>query len=534
VNQYSDLVPIQQKPSMNSKSLRQISSLSLSTAISRVLGLIRDALFFSSLGTGVLASAFLVAFTLPNLFRRLLGEGALSSAFIPLFTKAWSITAQDGFRLLNQTLSRMLIYFGGGIICLIALLMLLQRSVYLGDKWEATVPLLALLLPYAVLICLAAILTAALNVLHKFFIASLSPILLNVAMILALAAGVALWGTGTLSLVWALCAGVLIGGCLQLMLPMTQLLRCGWRPSFDWTHSQELARLRMLFFTATGGAAMLQINLLVTRLIAYQHSDEAVSQLYLASRLTELPLGVFAVAIYTVLFPLLSHHAAAGDRVAFSETHQRGILLTLGITLPAAAGLALLAHPVIALLFQRGAFVAADVDACAPVLAIYAFSIPVFALVALLTRVFHAQQEMATPVRIAGLTLVVNVVFSITLMIPFGVKGLAAATLLSATVQWIALMVGLQRQQWLQPTPFKAQLSPIARMLVATAFMALCVHGIRTVLPLAADASLLLRGAHTGLLLAAGIGSYGLAVILLRLQHCFHRPSKAPVEAQGI
>jgi putative peptidoglycan lipid II flippase len=528
------LVPIQHKPSMNSKSLRQISSLSLSTAVSRVLGLIRDALFFSSLGTGVLASAFLIAFTLPNLFRRLLGEGALSSAFIPLFTKARTIDMEDGFRLLNQTLSRMLLFFGGGIVVIVALLMLLQKSGSLGEKWDITLPLIALLLPYAVLICLAAIVTAALNVLHKFFIASLSPILLNVAMILTLALGVTKWGSASMSLVWALCIGVLVGGILQLLLPVAQLLRCGWKPAFDWSHSQELARMRTLFLTATGGAAILQINLLVSRLIAYQHSDEAVSQLYLASRLTELPLGVFAVAIYTVLFPLLSRHAASGDRAAFTETHHQGILLTLGITLPAAAGLALLAHPIIALLFQRGAFNAADVDACAPVLAIYAFSIPVFSLVALLTRVFHAQQDMATPVRIAALTLVVNIGLSIMLMIPFGVKGLASATLLSAMVQWIALLIGLHRHQWLQPTPLRSRISPTFRMILATTVMALCVYVTRTALPLAADPSLLLRVGHTGLLLAVGVGSYGLAVVAFRLQNCFHRPTTTvPAQAQG-
>ena len=507
---------------MNSKSLRQISSLSFSTIGSRVLGLVRDATFFSYFGTSLIGSAFIIAFTIPNLFRRLLGEGALSSAFLPQFSKNWEESPAKGFQLLNQTLTRLLIYFGGSILAAGILLIGLHRLAPLSEKWDLTLPLLALLLPYAVAICMAAIVTAALNAIGRFFLASLSPILLNLAMIAALVIGGHLWETESMGLAYALGLGVLMGGFLQFSLPFIQTLKQGWRPQLDMQSSEDFDAVKRLFLTATGGAAILQVNVLITRLIAYQHSDEAVSQLYLSSRLTELPLGVFAVSIYTVLFPLLSRHVASNDRNSFSSTCKRGILMTLGITLPAAMGLMLLSGPILSLLFEWGRFSASDVQQTAPVLAIYTLSIPFYALISFLTRVFHSQQEMKTPVRVSAMALVLNIILSIALMLTFEVKGLAAATVLTSMCQMLTLSLLLAKTEWLSDC--KTLWWTIIRIVIATVAMIGVVMLVQWLLPMPEHAQrpqLLIRLA---VYITAGMLSYGILVIAFGLPRVFTKP----------
>lgn len=495
----------------------------LSTGGSRLLGLVRDIAFFSSFGTGLIASAFLMAFTLPNLFRRLLGEGALASAFIPVFSQNWTRDPKSGFKLLNQTLTRLLLYFGGGIALVSLLLLGFHHQFDLSEKWSVTLPMLVMLLPYAVMICMAAILTAALNVFSKFFFASLSPIFLNLSMIAALVAGSYVFPAGSLPLAIVLCIGVLCGGLLQLVLPAAQLVGHQWRPQVNLHPSPELQRLRQLFLTATGGAAILQVNILVTRVIAYQHSDAAVAQLYLASRLTELPLGMFAVAIYTVLFPLLSGFAAQSDHARFSETCKHGILLSYGVTLPAAVGLALLAQPIISVLFQWGNFTSHDVVQSAPVLSIYAASVPCYAIISLLTRVFHSQQEMRSPVQVSVIALVLNATLSIGLMIPFGVLGLASANVITSLVQLCLLVRLLRRRQWI--VSLQSMLSPLLRMSAAAAFMGFCVVGLSRSLPIAATGEIGMQIFALGIQISTGVLSYALVCWLMGLRSWFSKPS---------
>jgi len=509
---------------MNSKSLRQISSLAFSTTGSRILGLVRDATFFSYFGTSLFGSAFIIAFTIPNLFRRLLGEGALSSAFLPVFSKCWSDNHDDGFKLLNQTLTRLLLYFGGAVICAATVLLLFHQKLDLGEKWEKTLPMLALLLPYAVLICLAAIVTAALNAVGKFFLASLSPILLNLAMIGALIIGGYFWQSESLQLAYALSIGVLIGGLLQFALPTVQMLRNQWKPTWDLGNSDDFSKVRQLFVTATGGAAVLQINVLVTRLIAYQHSDAAVSQLYLASRLTELPLGVFAVAVYTVLFPLLAKYAASQEDRAFSDTCTKGIVMILGITLPAAAGLAFLAQPILSLLFEWGRFSASDVISASPVLSIYALSIPFYALISFLTRVFHSQQDMKSPMNASLVALFLNAGLSIGLMIPYGVNGLASAGVITSACQLCMLCTQLVKKPWIRK--IRGLWVPVTKITLATAVMSLIVCLCEKVFPFHPDMDRTQALLKALVYLASGVLSYILSVLLLGLRSSFEKPDR--------
>lgn len=431
---------------MFSKSLRQIATLSISTTGSRILGLGRDVLFFSSFGNNVFSSAFIIAFTIPNLFRRLLGEGALSSAFLPIFTKEMQKGNSSAMVLLNQTLTRLLLYFGGSVLVGMSMLFAVSHWAILPESWSIALPMIQLLLPYAPIICIAAIFTASLNCMGKFVIPSFSPILLNLCMIAALILGNLVFKQNSHQLAYTLSFGVLTGGGMQLLLPALQMAANGWRPKLDVSQSAALAQVKLLFLTATGGAAIVQVNVLITRLIAYQLSGEAVSQLYMASRLTELPMGVFSVAIYTVLFPMLARFSAEKNKSAFAETCRNGILMMLAITIPSTIGLAMLSKPILSVLFEWGRFTHNDVLATAPILSVYAISIPLYSLIAYFTRIFHARQNMRTPVKVSFLSLGINVFLSITLMIPFGVVGLAWANVLTSFIQTIVLAGYLNSQ----------------------------------------------------------------------------------------
>ena len=422
--------------------LRSVSLVSALTLGSRVLGLIRDVLFFSCFGTSAAGAAFIFAFTLPNLFRRMLGEGALTSALVPVLSDTFENGGKDsGFALLNKVLTRLL----GWLIPIVAVCCLLAWQAgtnWIADgKWARGMELVAITLPYLILICLTAMIVATLNVRKRFGTGASAPILLNVAMIgTLLLFGSTGSGVNFDFLAFALCGGVLVGGGLQLLVPSVNLIRAeGWRPRMDWTGSVELGKVWALFVPGVLGAAVLQINILVSRTLAYSLEEEgAVSILFLAARLIELPLGVFAIAVTTVVFPLLAKMRSRKDDAGYLAAFEQGLRLTLAVTLPAAVGLILLRDPIIGFLFDWGSFGADDVGRTAPVLAIVAVGMPFFATAAFVTRGFHARKDMRTPVRGAVVSLVVNVVISVASVLYLGewaMLGLASANVLASVFQ---------------------------------------------------------------------------------------------------
>ena len=428
------------------QNLRNIAVVSLSTVGSRFLGLLRDILIFAALGASLWNSAFILAFTLPNLFRRLLGEGALTSAIVPVFSDVLERDGRGGaFRFFNQVMLRLLL----ALLLIILLgtggLWLASTSDWLPNNWVLGAELAVWLLPYMLFICLAAIISAGLNLVGRFAVAASTPILLNLAMISALGAG--LWlDEGPARVVYWLCGGVLVGGLLQLLLPAIDLMRQGWRPRIEPKGGAALAELWQLFLPGLLGAAILQINILVSRLLAYSLDESAVSVLYLASRLMELPLGVFTIAVATVFFPLLAKALSAGDEAGFSEAFLRGMRLVLGISVPAGIGLLTLGEPILECLFLWGAFERADVLATVPLLAIYGLGLPFYSAATFATRGLHASKDMRTPVAVAGLCLLVNLVAGLVLMQFFGAKGLAAANVIAAVIQSTFLWNALSRR----------------------------------------------------------------------------------------
>jgi len=296
-----------------------------------------------------------------------------------------------------------------------------------------------LLFPYIIPICLAAILAGALQVLGRFFTPAITPVLLNISMI-AFLGGPGLWfgETPYEKALW-LSMGVLVGGFLQLLLPAIDLYRRGWRPGLDFSSDGPLRKLQSLFLPAMAGAAILQINILVSRTLAFFIQEDAVALLYLAARLVELPLGVFAIAAATVLFPEFSRFAASSDNTGLRRSYRNGSALVAAITIPSFIGLALLGDTILRAVFAWGIFDARDAALAAPVLAIFAAGLPFYAQATLLSRAHQARQDMKTPVRVAGWVLLANLILSVTLMIPFGVHGLAAANSLAAMLQ-VALL----------------------------------------------------------------------------------------------
>ncbi len=449
--------------------LRNVSLVAVATMTSRVLGLLRDILLFALLGLGAVNSAFILAFTLPNLFRRLLGEGALSSAFIPVLAEARETEGREaGFFLLNAVLVRLAGMLGLIIIAGWGLFLSVHAVGGLAERFYLGSTLSAILLPYVALICIAAILGAALNVERRFLWPALSAVWLNLAMIGALAAGAFLpEGQAQQRALW-LCGGVLLGGGLQLLIPALDLARQGWRPSLRRERPPRLDRVFELLVPGLLGAAIFQINILVSRLLAFSLDDDASAILYLSARLVELPLGVFAIAVSTVLFPEMSRLRARADDGGLARTYGAGLRMIFLITVPASVGLAVLAEPILSLLFAWGRFGGAEVAATLWPLFISACGIPFYAWMGLSVRGFHAFQDMKTPVRLGALNLAVNLVLSLVLMLPFGVAGLAFANVAASALHAVLLEILLRRR--LEPTASR-------RGVYATVFAASAVMG---------------------------------------------------------
>ncbi|MBT3635835.1 MAG: murein biosynthesis integral membrane protein MurJ [Opitutae bacterium] len=443
-----------------SKFSRNLSLVSGLTALSRILGLFRDILFFSFFGSSAVAAAFILAFTLPNLFRRMLGEGTLSSAFIPVYAEnlqSQGLTMAN--RILNQVLSRLglLLLLLSLIVCLLSWL---GWQTWLTDeKWKSGAFLNAIVFPYVLFICMSAVLVGALNTHRSFFAGAFSPIILNLSMIGSMIIGK--WGLRAegMELATSLCVGVVVGGLLQLSLPWIQLRsQKGWNWNFDLRNSEQLGKIKTLFWVGALGAAVAQVNVLVSRVLAYSLDDQgALPYLFLSARLIELPLGVFAIALSTVLFPELARSSGLADTKGFENHFARGFRLTLSVTLPAAIGLGLLAEPILSVLFQYGLFAGDDVDQAARVLMVSVIALPFYALSAFIVKAFHARKQMKPPLFAAIASFVINLVLCLSLMGEYGVMGLAWANVGAAFAQLVFLLWQLKEiplLHYLKPRPF--------------------------------------------------------------------------------
>ncbi len=427
--------------------LKNIVVVSFFTLGSRVLGLFRDIVLFAFLGATAINSAFIFAFTLPNLFRRLLGEGALSSAIVPVFSQEYETHGQQAaFRFLNQALTWVL-------VLLVALVMLGSVTLWgvghfkgLEERWYMGFELGIILFPYVLFVCLAAIIAAALNVFERFAMGALSQVWLNLSMIFFLGVLGAYFGKTALGQVYYLCFGVLVGGLIQVIVPVRTLLRMGWHFKFDFSLSEGILELAKLMLPGLAGAVIFQINIVVSQLLAFGLNDQSVSILYLANRLIEFPLGVFTIAITTVLFPTISRLAAQKKFSELGAEYQRGLRMIFAITIPAMMGLIVLHRPILRFLFEWGNFDSQDIDLTAPILKVFAVALPFYSLSTFATRGFHSIKDMRTPYKLAIFVFILNVGLSLGLMFPLGTLGLASANVISAIVNGICLQRLLEKK----------------------------------------------------------------------------------------
>jgi len=501
-----------------SKSLKNIGVLSFLTVVSRILGLLRDSIQLAIFGTGWVMSAFTTANIAPNLFRRLLAEGSMTAAFVPVLQEELHANGREGMlRLLSKVASWLLVITGA--LVLLAMAAFSQSRLFLpghGEKWYMAADLTVILFPYLALISLSAAFSATLNVLERFVEPALSPIWLNLSVIAAL------WGAGLYvakspngAIHW-LCAGWLVGGFFQMTVPATVLVLEGWRPRFDLGLSPRVREIAHLMTPGIFGTAIYQINFSVSRLLAFSLDDASATYLYAINRLMEFPIGVFAVAVSTVIYPLIARHAVKRDFPAMAGDFQKGIRLILVINIPAAAGLALLSGPIVRLIFRHGQVTPAAAHNMGLLLAIMAIGLPFFSVVSLMVRAFYAVKDTKTPVKVAMVDFVINIAVSLILIRFFGVVGIVIASTTAIVAQTLLLERALVRR--LPDMHFAPLLPSIAKVVLGAAVMVGVVAGGWRGLQALALGGRATDAVAIAALIPAGAAAYGLVLWVLRIE----------------
>ncbi len=422
------------------------------TMISRVLGFLRDVLIAALVGTGPVAEAFVVAFRIPNLFRRLFGEGAFNAAFVPLFAKQLEHEGKEPAVLFAEEalagLVLVLLIFSATAITFMPALAYLQAPGFADDaaKFDLTVLMSRIAFPYLAFMSVTAMLGGILNSLHRFTAAAAAPVLLNIVMIVVMS--VLTFGgwkadaqTGKI-MVWA----VSFGGLAQLLMLWFAVRNAGIRLRFVRPrYTSGVQRLVQLGVPGVIAGGIAQINLVISTAFASMQ-DGAAPWLYYADRVYQLPLGVVGVAIGIVLLPELSRQLRAGNIQAVDKSQNRSLEFSLFLTIPAAIALMAIPRPIIQVLFERGAFNSTDTTASALALGAYAVGLPAFVLIKIFSPGFFAREDTKTPMYFAGVGVLVNIVMALALFTFFNHVGIAMAASIAAWVNATLLGVVLTRR----------------------------------------------------------------------------------------
>ena len=446
--------------------LRSTAVVGAMTLLSRVLGLVRDVVFARYFGAGPVMDAFFVAFKIPNIFRRFFAEGAFSQSFVPVFAEYDETRSREEVHALTDrvagTLGVILFAFTAvGVIAAPVLISvagmgwLLNPSPDSAEKYDLAVEMLRFTFPYLMFISLTALAGAILNTYHRFAAAAFAPVLLNVVLI-GFAAFVApeFARPGIV-----LAVGVFVAGVVQLAFMLPSLARAQMlpRPKWGWRDS-GVQRIIKLMIPAIFGSSIAQINILFDTLLASFLITGSISWLYYSDRLMEFPLGVFGVALATVILPNLSREHAAESRERFSRMLDWALRLVVLIAMPAAVGLFVLAGPVLTTIFFGGRFAAGDVEMASLSLMAYSFGLIGFILVKVLVPGYFARQDTKTPVKIGIIALITNMVLNVIFVVPWyrmgfagPHAGLAIATSLSAFLNAGLLYRGLRKEGVISP-----------------------------------------------------------------------------------
>lgn len=500
--------------------VRSASVVGAATLLSRVLGLVRDMLILG-LFSSPITDAFYAAWRFPNTLRRLMGEGALSAAFIPVFSEqlqkrsrreVWELASAVMISLL--TLSALVAAAGIVFAPWIVRVMLWGWA---GDaeKLALTVRLTRWLFPYIVFISLVALCMGILNSFRHFTMPALAPAALNLVIILFALFLCPRFGERQEDRIFVIAVGILVGGAVQLAMQFPVLLRKGfvfvrgkvWR-------NPELVRIAKLMLPAVAGLAVLQVNMLIDNLLASFLEEGSVTFLYTANRLIQFPMGIFAIAISTVVFPLMAAYAVAGNIPRMKEALNYALRLVFFITIPAAAGLMVLGKPIISLLFEYGAFLRdGRTDPTNWALIFYSVGLFAYGGVAVVVRAFYSLEDTRTPVRVGCVAVAANIILDLVLMGPLRHGGLALATSLASILNLVLLLFILRKR--LGKLGLRTVFLSLAKVGAATSVMALVCGGVLLSLPAAAGSSGVgFRAVKALVPMAAGIVSY-LAVAFL-------------------
>ncbi len=448
-----DQAPAPEPPSTAPRLARAAGLISAATMLSRILGLVREQLFAALLGASWFADAFNVAFRIPNLLRDLFAEGALAQAFVPTFKAKLKKDGLTGAYDLGNRVAGTLLVVIGAIVLLAAILAPSIVDAMAGDyreipgKFELTVTLTRIMLPFLAIVSMAAVAMGMLNAQDKYTAPALAPASFNV---MSITMGAALYITGApghwVAIGWSI--GTLLGGLAQLGVQLPSLWRNGFRPrprADLLLRHPGVRRVALLMAPAIGGLAAVQINIFVNTMFA-SSEDGAVSWLNFAFRFLQLPIGVFGVAIATVSTTRYADAAADGDRQAMSSHLREGMRLVLFLTVPATVGLLLLGEPIVRLIYERGRFTAFDTQATTAALELFVVGLCSYAAVKVIAPAFYAMNMARIPVLASVSAVAGNLILNIALHPIYGYRILALGTAIAAVLNFGVLYVMFGRR----------------------------------------------------------------------------------------
>jgi putative peptidoglycan lipid II flippase len=519
---------------------KSTSVVGFTTLLSRVTGLLRDMVYSQTFGAGTLMDAFLVAFKIPNFLRRLFAEGAFSQSFVPVISEYRVRREQDEVRELVAGVAGTLgaVLFVVTLIGVVAapLIILLFAPGFTQEagKYELAVDMLRWTFPYLFFVSLTALFSGVLNSYGRFAVPAFTQVVMNLVMIL-FAVGIA---THTANPGVTLAIGVFVSGVAQVLVQLPSVARLGllarprWRPA-----AEGVRRIGRLMVPGIVGSSMAQVSLLLDTLIASFLVTGSIAWLYYADRLMEFALGVFSIALATVILPRLSAQHSAGDAERFSATLDWSLRLVLVVVIPAAVGLLVLAAPITATIFGYGQFSARDVQMTQYGLMAYSWGLVGFSLVKVLAPGYFARQDTRTPVRVGLIALGVNMGLNVGVVLPAHYAGFAApfvllatSTCISAAVNSLLLWRGLRREGVYRPKPGWHAL--LLRVLAANVAMAATLLALSPGLDRWLAANPAERAAGLAGCIVAGVLVYGVVLWLAGMRPVHLRGTPAPGTAE--
>jgi putative peptidoglycan lipid II flippase len=486
------------------------------TLISRVAGFIRDVFVAHAIGASWISDAFFVAFKLPNFFRRIFAEGAFNAAFVPSFTR---LLTEEGRMQARQ--------FAAEVLSVLLVVLLLLNALFIiampfilpafapgftddPEKFGLTVFLARICFPYILFISLVSLLAGILNAMQKFAAASATPVLLNLCMIM----GITLlkeWGDTPAH---GLAFGVLVAGFVQLIWLAVFCLRDGMLPSLVVPRlTRNVRKIMKLMVPAILGSGVQQVNLIVGVMIA-SHIEDAVSYIYYADRIVQLPIGMIGVAVGTVLLPMLSRQIQNGQHSDAQESMNRGLELTMLFGLPSMSAFLVMSAPMTTLLYQHGAFSPEDARATTHALIAFGAGLPAFLAIKVLMPGFFAHYDTKTPSIIAALCVAINIALSLALIEEFRHVGIAIATSVAGWANALLLTIVLLRRGVFMPSRTFAW--RMAKLTLATCIMGGALIAIQQLYSMPTDGNIAGRTWHVLLLVGVGACAYFTALIALR------------------